>query len=564
MGSILAEHNQLQRNDQGIWVLDDAAAFHYSDGEETESYLGTVFEKTEDLGCYAVDLEDRIIDWPSEYHLSFKRYNLLRFLYLQDCKRVLELGCGCGAISRYLGEQGIEVDAVEGSAVRASLAQSRCRDLENVNIINANYNDLKLPALAYDAVVFIGVLEYAGRFVEGADSHEAAVRQILNAVKLSLLESGVAIIAIENRLGLKYLYGAGEDHYAKPYMGLYGYPGKSDIKTYSLGEWKQLIKDSDFPCHEFAYCFPDYKIPSTIVADNFLQDPDNRIHLLDTTNSRDYVNLVTEFANEGKMLKGFVEAGQLAEFANSFLMVLGQNSDSVAHRMSHDFLHSSDYSRRPEFRTITLKSRQQNRLQKYPLFPESGNKLLSQNLEVTDYCSGELLSNIWARDLEIENNSDAFIEHLRAYLEFVGKTLAESGQNGQWIDLLPFNIVVGNEGQFIAIDQEWHYHKEFDQYYLLFRALFYFVGRYKHCFVPVFGEQAGVGDILKASFQQLGLENKLENWSAYIQLEDQLQKIIRSPQALSSTRLELRTKHRKIQISPGHLLAQTHRTDRPK
>ena len=88
------------------------------------------------------NLKAHIRDWPSEYHLTTKRANLLRSLDLSRLDYVLELGCGCGAISRYLAEQGMNVDAIEGSTRRASIAHSRCRDLDNINIVNSNFNHL--------------------------------------------------------------------------------------------------------------------------------------------------------------------------------------------------------------------------------------------------------------------------------------------------------------------------------------------------------------------------------------------------------------------------------------
>ena len=46
---------------------------------------------------------------------AFESVKTVRPFRMDGVTRVLELGCGCGAISRYLGEQpGVEVDAVEG------------------------------------------------------------------------------------------------------------------------------------------------------------------------------------------------------------------------------------------------------------------------------------------------------------------------------------------------------------------------------------------------------------------------------------------------------------------
>lgn len=89
------------------------------------------------------------------------RANLLRPVReLLAGKRVLELGAGCGALTRYMGENARRVVAVEGSPIRAKIAALRCADLTNAAIINDTIQDLYLPQ-RFDLVTLIGVLEYA-------------------------------------------------------------------------------------------------------------------------------------------------------------------------------------------------------------------------------------------------------------------------------------------------------------------------------------------------------------------------------------------------------------------
>ncbi|NIP87889.1 MAG: class I SAM-dependent methyltransferase, partial [Gammaproteobacteria bacterium] len=101
----IVEANSLTRTDSGVWVREGEVAsedFRYSDGERAETYLEEVISAASDRSTFSPELERAIIDWPSEYHLSSKRSNLLRILDLGSAQRVLELGCGCGAVSRFL------------------------------------------------------------------------------------------------------------------------------------------------------------------------------------------------------------------------------------------------------------------------------------------------------------------------------------------------------------------------------------------------------------------------------------------------------------------------------
>ena len=59
-------------------------------------------------------------------------------------RALLELGAGCGAVTRWLGEHFENVDTVEGSLARAQVARERCRDLDGVRVAAANFFDLEL------------------------------------------------------------------------------------------------------------------------------------------------------------------------------------------------------------------------------------------------------------------------------------------------------------------------------------------------------------------------------------------------------------------------------------
>jgi len=252
--SALLDLNGFVQGPDGVYSADlGGRVFDYSDGEQIEQNLHRILSDANDLSSESEELQAHISDWPTEYHLSKTRANLLRSLSFEGVTRVLELGCGCGAITRFLGEQpGLVVDSVEGSASRARLAALRCRDLENVTISTANFNEITLPEDYYDLILFVGVTEYAGRFSD-RDTDQAALQDLLAIAQRATRDQGVTLVAIENRLGLKYLLGANEDHYAVPFVGLDDYPASTGIRTYSRAEWLQQITQAGFTNHRFYY-----------------------------------------------------------------------------------------------------------------------------------------------------------------------------------------------------------------------------------------------------------------------------------------------------------------------
>jgi 16S rRNA A1518/A1519 N6-dimethyltransferase RsmA/KsgA/DIM1 with predicted DNA glycosylase/AP lyase activity len=71
-------------------------------------------------------------------------------------------------MTRYLGETGATVIAVEGSLRRAEIAAERCRDLRNVSVYCDNLIQFEAEG-HFDIVTLIGVLEYAPCFISSED-----------------------------------------------------------------------------------------------------------------------------------------------------------------------------------------------------------------------------------------------------------------------------------------------------------------------------------------------------------------------------------------------------------
>lgn len=326
--SQIAERNGLQLSSAGVFQAPgEAPEFNYSDGQSVEVRLRDILSSATDLSSDSDELQAAIEDWPTEYHLSQSRANLVRVLDLSGVKRVLELGCGCGSITRYLGEQaGIEVDAVEGSPIRAALAKLRCRDLDSVTIHAGNFNQLDLPNDHYDLVLFVGVTEYAGRFSDQA-SDEDALQDLLGLAQKATTANGVTLVAIENRLGMKYLLGANEDHYGVRFVGIDHYQNSSGIRTYSYDEWHTQIARAGYSAHQFLYPFPDYKVPTVVLPEQF--DAKEALAALDGLKSRDYADAFDLGESEHRVWQGLSQSDSLKHHANSFLLLLGNDNKQI-------------------------------------------------------------------------------------------------------------------------------------------------------------------------------------------------------------------------------------------
>ncbi|HEY9095299.1 MAG TPA: rRNA adenine N-6-methyltransferase family protein, partial [Hydrogenophaga sp.] len=117
-----------------VWRRPGHTDFSYSDGDEVENRIASIIQNAKDLSVLSTELQAQISDWPSNYHLSSQRANLLRPLKDVLSGSILEIGSGCGAITRFLGETARSVVALEGSHRRAEITRARTRDLANVDV----------------------------------------------------------------------------------------------------------------------------------------------------------------------------------------------------------------------------------------------------------------------------------------------------------------------------------------------------------------------------------------------------------------------------------------------
>lgn len=524
--SPLLNANDLSRTATGVWRDDAGQEFIYSDGDAAENSLRQILLSVKDRSSLSLELEKEISDWISEYHLSGERANVYRFLNLEGLRNGLELGAGCGAISRYLGEQGIVIDAVEGNSRRADICKLRCEDLDNIHIINANFNNLNFPSSSYDAVFLNGVLEYAARFLPGSKDDRTALLAILARAASSLKEDGLLFVAIENRMGLKYWLGANEDHYGKAYKGLYGYPAGLGIKTYDKGEWDSLLTDlpGDF-FHRFIYPFPDYKMARSVLADSFIEKYPFAHSNLYRMSSTDNGRVLAADLHEFLLWKALHNSGHFQEYANSFFIILSRNAERLNKVCDHDFMHFSGRGRKPAFRTITAKPQDQAVVKKECLLKDvsGGSTFLQHNLDDAEYVSGPLLVSSWLH-AALEDDENVFEQCIRDYYEFLQNYWLRHPANDDAFDLLPFNIVVADNGDWRIIDKEWRLTLTLSPEFLLFRTLLWFPLGNENILENIFTKFkiSTLHDFISYGFGllSLSLEEKLDD---FVALEERVQ-----------------------------------------
>ena len=496
-----------------------SSEFSYSVGDEFETAIHRIVTSAKDKSLFSSELLDEIHDWPSRYHLCATRANLLRPFQRLFRSRVLEVGAGCGALTRFLGECGGTIFAIEESPRRARITRARVSDLTNVSVVCDRVEEFHVRE-KFDVVVVVGILEYARIFGFQGDKPE---QRFLNHMLRMLSDEGVLILAIENQLGLKYFAGAFEDHLGVPYAGTNDeYTCRSPV-TFGLGGLQNLLAQRGLTQQRCFLPLPDYKLPISIISQAGLDEPrfDAEAFFVQSVNTD--VQLPQSFPFSLERAWSLAVRNQLAQpLANSFLIVAGRNARSVTEAAAANCL-AWHYStkRHPAFaeetrflRTsldIIIKKRGVCDVDKADI----PNVPLDNMLAEVPYRKGV---NYWLELVSVVNRRGWSVRDIAKWSrKWIDLVVQESGGqafdsrcffglvSGDLLDATPFNCVLDTKGRLQLIDQEWHARFSPELGYILFRGLRESILRVTSCAEPEPGTPTLVNPLIAAVFTELGV-----------------------------------------------------------
>ena len=497
--------------------------FAYSDGSQSESYLAASIAGASDLGVGSPELARCIRDWPSQYHLSPARPNLLRPIARALGQRILEIGAGCGAITRFLGESGATVLAIEGSIERAAIAASRCRDLANVLVLCDNFEDVDLP-FEFDLVTLIGVLEYSRMYGSGEDP----VQAMLGLARKRLADTGTLALAIENQLGLKYLAGAPEDHAGEPFFGVSGLYGPKSPVTFGRTELQGRLERAGFGTTRFLYPFPDYKLPAVIVTEDGFREPSFGVaDLIATSPAQRAGGDAGRAYSESLAREVFLRNGLGPATANSFLVLAGRAAASPLRETDGTVLayaYSTGRERCYAKQTRFARDAQGVKVLRNPLFdtppPENGS-VVQRRVAEEPYVAGEsLFRGLEALVARRGWTTQDLAQWAEPWLRLVRALAHPPGANSDGdpsdaspidpglFDCTPFNVVKrSGDGALVAFDLEWEAagHGNLSLAQVAFRGLWNCLLRLEEVASPAADVSLDIASLASATLERLGI-----------------------------------------------------------
>ena len=530
-----------------------------------EKYNEIIFEKS---------------NWAVLYHLSEIRSHVIEWVPITKEDTVLEIGAGCGALTTILSEKSKKVTCIELSKKRSLINANRNKDKDNIEILVGNFQDIEISE-KYDYITLIGVFEYAKSYINSERPYE----KFLEIIKKYLKPNGKIIIAIENKLGLKYWAGCKEDHTGLYFEGLEGYPKTDVVRTFSKNEIHELLKESGFKNNEFYYPYPDYKLPNAIYSDDYLPKLGE---LDDNLRNFDADRLV--LFNENAVFDSIIRANLFQELSNSFIIISSFEKEEKEKLIFSKYSDSRDNEYK--IRTsILIDKRGNKKVEKIPLNKKSINHIekiynnyailksqyensdfhletcrkLDNKIEF-DYIEGKTFVEILNEEFD-KNGLEAVIERIKELKEKLYKLsnnerfeISEEfkkifgsvklDENKKCIkpaniDFIGTNLIYSN-GKFHIIDYEWVFNFYIPIDYIVYRTIFYYQDE------NVYKNKINLRKILEK------LEISVQEEEKYYKMELQFDKYVRSKEYILE-KLYTRFKMRKISIEKTLLKIENYR-----
>lgn len=529
----------IYRAQDNFYQRAQAEAFGYEDAGNAEQRLYDIIRQARDKSVFSDELASKATDWPSYYHLTSQRANLLRpFAEKIANGKVLELGAGCGAITRFLGELGGEVVVVEGSPNRARIIGQRCAELKNVNVfcdlIQSYETDEK-----FDVVTLIGVLEYAQVYVKEPNP----LLTLLQKAKSFLKEDGMLIVAIENQLGLKYFNGAPEDHMGQAMYGINDSYSTTSPITFGRVELDALIRSAGFETTELYVPLPDYKTPVTVIypegfniAHKAAGWDIGALAAGSVVHDRQSPRHPTfSLENAWKVL---ARNNLVEDMANSFMFVAYPTQQTGK---QHPEVLAAHYGcqRQAVFSKETQFVQADKGLVTRTRNTGETVKLLTADWEQSPYHGGTL----WMDKLtQLVNRPGWRVEHLAAWAEVWVKALAANATQGghtlpefagatdllpsKYFDATPTNFVMDTQGQGHFFDLEWDFAIPLPVSFVALRGLFLTLHRIRGCAKPHANTPSNIGGLSLAILETLGYTYRDHELQAFISVFNRLQNLI--------------------------------------
>ena len=431
-------------------------------------------------------------NWELFYHLSSLRRASLCWYPFKESARILEVGCGYGALTGLLCERASRVDAIDIVPERAELTGKRYAGRSGLHVAVGNIDDFYAEQ-RYDCIVVIEFLE----------EYDGDTGKLLRKLQSFLAPGGTLLLGFRNRMALKYICGATDEYVRRP-----GNAMDPEIRLHTRSEISDVLRKAGYTVRQWYYPMPDFGFTQAVYSDSWLPKTGVRDRILtyDPFGGGSAECAQREYAVYDEV----IASGQFPDMANVILAeCIAAETDPVSAEKNVEqvigAILSSDREQAHAFSTIVFPSV----VEKRALF-EEGEAALKQLCHYTDALQKRGIGVVpqantggasSAGRIRMPHMKEPLlIDHIRHLLdndpEAVVKVfdslyqdicnssepaaqcspLLDTGQDGPvlaegYIDMIPNNAFL-KEGRILFFDQEFMI-PDCPAAYILYRALRY-------------------------------------------------------------------------------------------
>ncbi len=332
----------------------------------------------------------------------------------------------------------------------------------------------------YDMIISLGIIEY-----------EENPSQVLGEWKKLLTEEGKLLLAVENRLGIRYFAGDQDPYTKRNFDGIEGYTGTGGPnrgtkgRIFSRNEITTMLQQAGFGNQKFYAVLPNLEFTQQVYAQDYLPEEELSVRYFPKYNSPQ-----TIFLNEERLYSDLVDNNLFHEMANAYLVECPLNNQYM--EIKHATI-SLERGKKHAMATIIYRN---ETVKKKPLYEEGMEKLIqlkenegylknrgiqivegtcTQDAYVMPYIHAQtgvkyLQEVFWRDKKQFEHEIEKFYEIILRSSVMVGEDekLGPILERG-YVDLIPLNAFA-IEGTFLFYDQELYY-KEYPAKAILYRAI---------------------------------------------------------------------------------------------
>ena len=453
---------------QDNYYNDDIYGFYK---EDIKNYI----EKYNSEDYYKIIKDDKRTNIVNIF--SEMKSNIIKWYPFENTKSILEIGANYGEITGELVKKCKEVTAIEFCKEKIDCILKRLKETKNLKLIlSSNLNNLKLNN-KYDYIIMIGTAEYARTL--GFES----LKEMINWAYEKINDDGKVFVAIDNKLGAKYLAGSNRNIEEYPFANYKPHVQKK-YNFYGKRELENILKNNNIENYKFYYPVPNYNFTHLIYTDEYL--PKNSKYNIYYREDEEIL------FNELNLVEETIKNGVFDIFTNSYFIEISKKQQNISD------IYYVNYSnmRKKEYSIITKilktgvekKANNENANNHISQINENVKKLQELGFECCEkFENGVIVSeyilkptiDIYLKDLIDCDKKKLFYEELENWYNFIlnkfsiipntkntifekyGINISENDkkeltiiQDG-FIDLV-FQNVFFDGSKYIIFDQEWY------------------------------------------------------------------------------------------------------------